>query len=71
MNALVTQAVYPVSDLERMAKAFAASKLFGLQNVDQALALCLVAQAEGRHPASAAQDYHIISGRPAKKADAM
>lgn len=71
MNALVTQHNAPVSDLERMAKAFAASKLFGVQNVDQALALMLVAQAEGRHPASAAQDYHIISGRPAKKADAM
>lgn len=71
MNALVTQSAYPVSDLERMARAFAASKLFGIQNPDQALALCLVAQAEGRHPASAAQDYHIISGRPAKKSDAM
>lgn len=68
MNALVQ---YAVSDMERMARAFAASKLFGVQNVEQALALCLVAQAEGRHPASAAQDYHIISGRPAKKADAM
>lgn len=68
---LVVQPTYPVSDLERMAKAFAASKLFGIQNPDQGLALCLLAQAEGRHPASAAQDYHIISGRPAKKADAM
>lgn len=71
MNAIVAQPVYPVSDMERMAKAFAASKLFGVQNLDQALALMLVAQAEGRHPASAAQDYHIIQGRPAKKADAM
>lgn len=62
---------YAVSDLERMAVAFAGSKLFGISTPDQALALCLVAQAEGRHPASAAQDYHIISGRPAKKADAM
>lgn len=62
---------YQVSDMERMAKAFAASKLFGVQNLDQALALMLVAQAEGRHPASAAQDYNIIQGRPAKKADAM
>lgn len=69
MSALVPS--YPVSDIERMARAFAASKLFGVQNPEQALALCLVAQAEGRHPASAAQDYHIISGRPAKKADAM
>jgi hypothetical protein len=68
MNAIVQ---YAVTDMERMARAFAASKLFGVQNPEQALALCLVAQAEGRHPASAAQDYHIISGRPAKKADAM
>lgn len=71
MNALVTVPSYAVSDLERMALAFSASKLFGVSTPDQALALCLVAQAEGRHPASAAQDYHIISGRPAKKADAM
>lgn len=72
MNAIVPHTPsFAVTDLERMAVAFAASKLFGVQNPDQALALCLVAQAEGRHPASAAQDYHIINGRPAKKADAM
>lgn len=62
---------YTVPDMERMALAFAGSKLFGVQNADQALALCLIAQAEGRHPASAAQDYHIIQGKPSKKADAM
>ena len=60
-----------MGDLERMARAFAQSKLFGVQNDEQALALCLVAQAEGRHPASAANDYHIINGRPSKKAEAM
>lgn len=62
---------FAVSDLAMMARAFAGSRLFGIQNEEQALALCLVAQAEGRHPASAAQDYHIVQGRPAKKADAM
>lgn len=62
---------YAVSDIERMARAFAGSKLFGVTNPEQALALCLIAQAEGRHPASAAQDYHIIQGKPSKKADAM
>ena len=62
---------FSVSDMERMARAFAASKLFGVSNLEQGLALCLVAQSEGRHPASAASDYHIIQGRPAKKADAM
>jgi len=70
MNNLVVHE-HNVSDIERMARAFAASKLFGISTPDQALALCLIAQAEGRHPASAAQDYHIIQGRPSKKADAM
>jgi hypothetical protein len=70
MNSIVVHE-HNVSDIERMAKAIATSKLFGIQNPEQAIALCLIAQAEGRHPASAAQDYHIIQGRPAKKADAM
>lgn len=35
------------------------------------MALMLIAQAEGSHPAIAARDYHIIQGRPALKADAM
>jgi hypothetical protein len=62
---------HDVSDIERMARAFAASNLFGVTTPEQAVALCLIAQAEGRHPASAAQDYHIIKGKPSKKADAM
>jgi len=61
----------PVADVERMARAIAASKLFGVQSPDQAMALMLIAQAEGRHPAIAARDYHIIQGRPALKADAI
>jgi len=64
-------ALVPMDSLERMAQAVAASKLFGITNQDQALALMLVAQAEGLHPATAARDYHIIQGRPALKADAM
>jgi hypothetical protein len=71
MNALVTVPEYPVSDLERMAGAVAKSNLFGIKTADQALALMLVAQAEGMHPATAARDYDIIQGRPAKKAEAM
>jgi hypothetical protein len=61
----------PVSDVERMAVAVAKSGLFGVNTPDQALALMLVAQSEGRHPASAAKEYHIIKGRPSLKADAM
>lgn len=62
---------YRFSDMERMAKALASSGLFGIKNQQQALALMLVAQAEGRHPASIAGDYHIIQGRPTLRADAM
>lgn len=67
----VAQAVIPFGDLERMAQAFAKSGLFGIKNSDQAIALMLIAQAEGLHPAVAARDYHVIQGRPALKADAM
>lgn len=61
----------PVSDVERMAQAVAKSGLFGVKAPEQAMALMLIAQAEGLHPAIAARDYHIIQGRPALKADAM
>jgi hypothetical protein len=57
--------------LRSMAEAFARSKLFGVQTPDQALALMLVAQSEGRHPASIAAEYNIIQNRPALKSDAM
>ena len=61
----------PFADQERMAQAIAKSGLFGLKDMTQVLALMAVAQAEGRHPASVAKDYHIIQGRPALKADAI
>ena len=67
----MSNALVPIESLERMAQAVSASKLFGITNADQALALMLVAQAEGLHPATAARDYHIIQGRPSLKADAM
>lgn len=62
---------YSVRDIEQMAVAMAASKLFGVQNKEQAMALMLIAHAEGRHPALAAKDYDIIQGRPSKKSEAM
>lgn len=61
----------PYADMEKMAAVIATSGLFGVKNPSQALALMLVAQAEGLHPATAARDYHVIQGRPALKADAM
>lgn len=64
-------AVIPIGDIQQMAVAVAKSGLFGMKTPDQALALMLIAQAEGLHPAIAARDYHIIEGRPSLKADAM
>lgn len=61
----------PYQDVEKMAKAVAESGLFGVRKPEEALALMLIAQAEGQHPAIAARDYHIIKGRPALKADAL
>lgn len=59
------------NELVQIAKALAHSGLFGIRTEDQAIALCLIAQAEGKHPATAALEYNIIQGRPALNADAM
>jgi hypothetical protein len=64
-------AIVPVADLERMADAIAKSGLFGIKTKEQAVALMLIAQAEGLHPAIAARDYNIIQGRPSKTTEAM
>lgn len=66
-----SNSLIPVEQIERMAMAFAKSGLFGIKTVEQGVALMLIAQAEGLHPAVAARDYHIIQGRPALKSDAM
>lgn len=63
--------VYSMGDLENMATRMVKSRLFGIENIDQAVTLMLVAQSEGLHPAMAARDYHIIQGRPSMKADTM
>lgn len=57
----------PYEHVQSMASAMAKSGLFGMKTPDQALALMLVAQAEGQHPATIAQDYDIIQGRAARK----
>lgn len=63
----MTTALMPLADVSKMADAMAKSGLFGVKTPDQALALMLVAQAEGVHPATIAQDYDIIQGRAARK----
>ncbi|NBR24622.1 MAG: hypothetical protein EBU08_12805, partial [Micrococcales bacterium] len=45
--------------------------MFGFKNPQEAMAIMLLCQAEGLHPAIAMRDFHVIQGRPALKADAM
>ena len=61
----------PLSEIEKMGEVLARSRMFGFKTPEEAVALMLMAQAEGNHPAKAAQEYHVIQGRPALKADAM
>lgn len=58
-------------EIQRMAEAIAKSRLFGVNSVEQVVALMLMAEAEGRHVASAMQDYSVIQGKPSLKAEAM
>jgi hypothetical protein len=67
----MSNSIIPVNEVKQMALAVANSGFFGYDTPEQALTLMLVAQAEGRHPASAAKEYHLIKGRPALKSDAM
>jgi len=75
MNALVPKPPERMplayAEIERLAVSIAKSGLFGMKTPDQAMALMMIAHAEGRHPALAARDYDVIQGRPAKKAEAM
>lgn len=66
-----TKQLFPLADIERMGKIFTASGFFGYSKPEEAMALMLQAQADGIHPAKAAQQYHIIHGRPALKSEAM
>lgn len=61
----------PFGEMQRMAQAFVKSGLFGVKTEEQAIALMVVAQAEGKHPGSIAAEYHIIQGKASLKADAM
>lgn len=64
MNELI-----PYRDMQSMADVLGKSGMFG-KNPQQLLALMLIAQAEGLHPARAAQEYDIIQGKPALKSQA-
>lgn len=63
--------MFALSDLERIATAIARGGLFGSKDPHAVLTLCMLAQAEGQHPAVVFRDYDLIQGKPAKKAEAM
>lgn len=63
--------IIPLSDIDRMAAVAAQSRMFGFKNKEEAMAIMLLCQAEGLHPAIAMRDYHVIQGRPTLKADAI
>lgn len=54
----------PFADIERMAAVMGRGKMFG-KTPEELLPLMLIAQAEHKHPAIAAQEYDVIQGRPA------
>lgn len=62
---------FTMSDMERIATSIAKGGMFGSKDPHAVLTLCMLAQAEGQHPAVVFRDYDIIQGKPAKKAEAM
>jgi hypothetical protein len=67
----MSNAIVPFEEKRSLAKALVSSGLFGLKDEAQALSLMALAESEGMHPAKAVQEYHIIQGKPARKADAV
>ena len=67
----MSNAIIPFAEVTKMAAVAASSRMFGFKTQDEALAIMLLCQGEGLHPAVAMRDYHVISGRPSMKADAM
>lgn len=61
-----------IGEMKEMATAIVESGLFGgIQNESQAMTLMLLSQAKGMHPVLILEDYDIVAGRPAMKAQRM
>jgi hypothetical protein len=60
-----------VNDMQVMAESIVKSGFYGFKTKEQVMAVMLVAQAEGKHPATVVQEYDIIQGRPALKSQAL
>jgi len=73
MTAIARTEARPVSldEMQAFAEAAVKSKFYGFASVDQMLPLMIIAQSEGRSFASVVQEYSVIQGRPALKAESM
>jgi hypothetical protein len=78
MNAVVqfqpqapTLPALSMTEIEHIATTIARGGLFGSKDPYAVATLCMLAYAEGQHPVSVFRDYHVISGKPSKKAEAM
>ena len=75
MNAIATVAPHApqlaYAEMERLAADMANSGLFGFKTKQEAMSIMMIAQAEGKHPATAARDYDVINKKLAKRAEAM
>lgn len=60
-----------LQEMQAFAEAACQSKFYGFTNPAQMLPLMIVAQSQGRSFASVVEEYSIIQGRPALKAEAM
>lgn len=56
---------------KEVASAIVKSGFWPDANPNSVLMLCYLAEAEGKHPAVVYRDYHIMQGKPAKKAEAI
>lgn len=62
---------FSISEMMQIAQVIAKSGLFGSNDPNAVATLCMLAHAEGQHPAVVFRDYDIIQGKPSKKAEAM
>ena len=60
-----------MSNAKEVASAIVKSGFWPDANANAVLMLCYLAEAEGHHPAVVYRDYHIMQGKPAKKAEAI
>lgn len=67
----MTNALVPISDIEKMATHVSKSGCMGFKKPEDAITVMLMAAAEGYNPMIGIRDYHLIQGKPALKADAM